>query len=204
VIDMCGRFSLDRVEEIFELRRILSEIGGRLGPDALLSIKTGEIFPTDSAAVIRQAPEGDLADVLRWGYPLRDGRNSLINARSETMLEKPLFSHSIPGKRCLVPATGFFEWQSAGKTKQKYRIRIRGTDYFYLAGLWEEFTLPGGIRRPCFVILTAAAEGDMTAIHERVPVIARPENKDIWLHGDPQDALRQLKLDTGDYLPEAV
>ncbi len=199
---MCGRFSFTSIEEIYEMRRILQEIGANLGTDALSLVKAGDIRPTDMAAALCTTPKGEYATLLRWGYPMRNSTGSIINARIETVCEKPTFSRSIPARRCLIPATGFFEWYGEGKTKQKYHIRLKGEDFFYLAGLYDTYPVKNTPAQ-CFVVLTGNAQGEMKRIHERVPMLVPPGRKDLWLKSNSISEL-EAENETRELLIEAV
>lgn len=187
---MCGRYAFSDIDEVYEARRILEEVVKRLGEEQAAAVKTGEVFPTEHAAVIAQQPGGSCADVMKWGYPIAG--KLLINARSETLAEKPLFARSLSGGRCLVPCTGFFEWKAEGKRKQKFLIRPEGARFFYLAGLHSRFAEDG---RPGehFVIITAPANEAMQAIHPRMPLIVPREASGLWLgNSDAGEAVRRI------------
>lgn len=175
---MCGRYAFSDIDDIYEARRILEEVAQRLGDEDAASVKTGEVFPTERAAVIAQRPNGTCATVMQWGYPLNG--KLLINARSETLMEKPLFRKSLSGGRCLVPCTGFFEWKGEGRQKQKFLIRPEGVRFFYLAGLFSRFVVDGHTSDR-FVIVTAPASEAMREIHPRMPLIVPESDTALWL-----------------------
>lgn len=187
---MCGRYAFSDIDEIYEARRILEEVARRLGDEEASVVKTGEVFPTEHAAVVAQEPRGARTDVMQWGYPLNG--KLLINARSETIAEKPLFRKSLMGGKCLVPCTGFFEWKTEGKHKQKFLIRPEGERFFYLAGLFSRFTLDGraGDR---FVIVTAPANEAMREIHPRMPLIVPAGDAGLWLENSQvEDVIEKI------------
>lgn len=180
VIDMCGRYSL-APEESGEIMEIIRQVQDR--------IKTGEIFPTNAVPVMMEAGEEIMPEVVEWGYPRFQGKSGqIINARSETVTDRPMFRKSVYERRCVVPTTGFYEWGKAtdGK-KQKYRFNLPGERALYLAGLWNEFA---GERR-C-VILTTAANKSMNGIHDRMPVVLSKEKLRTWVL-DTNAALDILK-----------
>jgi putative SOS response-associated peptidase YedK len=118
----------------------------------------------------------------------------LTNARSETVAEKPSFRSAFKQRRCIIPASGFYEWQKTGSSKQPFFIRPRDEDeLFAFAGLWEKWTDPlGKVIENC-TILTTEANELMRPIHDRMPVILDSPSESIWL--DPRssaDALRSL------------
>ena len=188
---MCGRYAFDDIREIYEARQILDQIAQRLGSDAAAGIKTGEVFPTETAAVLAQSKQGALADVMRWGYPY--ARKIVINARSETLLQRPAFRKSLRGGRCLIPCTGFFEWKREQGGKKKYMIRPEGASFFYLAGLFDRFL---GEECSRFVIITAPASASMREIHDRMPLIVPAAATDMWLDDkyteDISDRVRRI------------
>jgi putative SOS response-associated peptidase YedK len=175
---MCGRYSFSDIDEIYEARRILEEVAKRLGDEVVSTIKTGEVFPTEVAAVVTLRGEVTAAEAMRWGYPLNG--KLLINARSETVSEKPLFARSMESERCLIPCTGFFEWKAEGKRKQKYLIKPEGVRFFYLAGMYRQFIIDGRATDR-FVILTAPANDAMKEIHPRMPLIVHAAHTGFWL-----------------------
>ncbi len=178
---MCGRYSFDDTKDIYEARKIIEDIASRLGSDAAKSVKTGEVFPSEAAAVVAQSAlkNGYQADVMHWGYPVRDSKQLIINARSETIFEKGMFKRSIAHKKCLIPCTGFFEWKSTGNIKEKYLIRPEGQEFFYLAGLYDCFDMQS-LPQNRYVILTAPANEAMISIHSRMPLIVQKQFAQSW------------------------
>lgn len=160
---MCGRFSFDFYAS--------SEFTRMVG--ALTGFKTGEVFPTNDIAVLAQEPR-----VMQWGYPSYKGSRTIINARSETAHERPMFRKSLTERRCIIPTTGFFEWGTVegNAKKQKYQFNLPDTTELYLAGLWNDFS---GVDK-C-VILTTAANASMNGIHNRMPVVLTKDLLGDWL-----------------------
>lgn len=122
----------------------------------------------------------------------------MINARAETVRTKPAFRAAFRERRCLVPADGFYEWQAQGKgqPKQPWRIVHRHEEPFAFAGLWEHWEPKDGsgaepIRS--FTIIVTDANELLQPIHDRMPVILAPEDHDLWLKGDPDDAQALLR-----------
>jgi putative SOS response-associated peptidase YedK len=115
---------------------------------------------------------------MKWGFSTSDGK-LIINARSETAEEKPMFKSAMANRRCLIPASGYFEWKKDGKHKTKYAFH-RSDGMLYLAGCYrEEKDSP----LPTFVILTRNAVGDIIDIHDRMPVIVPKDKIDDWFGG---------------------
>ena len=183
---MCGRYSFDDTLEIFEVRALLDEIAGEFGEPAAASVKRGEVFPTNNAAILAQSESGSSARVMSWGFPLYGSKKTIINARSETLFEKPMFKKSVFDRRCLIPCTGFYEWQTIDNRKQKYKIDIKNENFFYMAGLYNSFKIEGqeSLR---FVIITAPANDFMKPIHHRMPLIVPKNSAADWLIKEPID-----------------
>ena len=178
---MCGRYAFDDPKEIFEVRMLLEEIAEIFGEQAASSVKTGEVFPTDTAAVLAQNGGGAQAEPMTWGYLLPGTSRPVINARSETLMEKPMFHGSVMSKKLLIPCTGFYEWQTFGKQKIKYHIRIQDSDFFYLAGLYRTYQLRDMVYNR-FVIITSPSAGAMQDIHHRMPLMIPKDQKTVWLN----------------------
>ncbi|WP_083919488.1 SOS response-associated peptidase [Pontibacter roseus] len=117
-----------------------------------------------------------------------------INARAETLAEKPSFRSLLNSKRCLVPADGFFEWQVTGQGKVPYRILLKNEELFTFAGLWDEWADKGtGEVLHTFTIITTEANDVVRPIHDRMPVILSPEAEELWLdEHEPQEDLLAL------------
>jgi putative SOS response-associated peptidase YedK len=177
---MCGRFTL------FDSDKILSKEFG-VSSIPLLSPRYN-IAPSQPVAAIRATPAGSGRELalLRWGLipswskdPAIGSR--LINARAETVREKPSFRNAFRRHRCLIPANGFYEWQRQERGKQPYFVRMRNERLFAFAGLWDRWEDPdkGGIET-C-TILTTAANTILAPIHDRMPVILPQTQYARWL-----------------------
>ncbi len=183
---MCGRFYTDFDDAQYREMLAMMYIKRERGEDPLL-LKNGEVFPTDLVAALDTA--GPRA--MRWGFARFDGKGKIINARSETALEKNMFrlpmcsDHSETRiGRCLIPASGYFEWETREKKKIKYQLRPAREGLFTFAGLYRS---EAGEKTPVFVILTAPASGVISFIHDRMPLILAPEQREAWLN-DAQSA----------------
>lgn len=150
------------------------------------------IAPTQLAAVVRNRDGRNHLDLLKWGLvpgwskDLSFGSH-LINARSETAAEKPAFRHAFKQRRCIIPASGFYEWEQSGKKKQPYYIQLSDQAPMCLAGLWESWKAPDGSELETFTILTTAANKLVAPIHDRMPVILQPDTYSLWLSHDMHD-----------------
>ena len=176
---MCGRYYIEIEDDEMRdmINRIAEETVGQTGGKAIKT--SGEVFPADivpvRTGVLQYRP-------MKWGFT---GFNSrpVINARSETALEKPMFREPMREHRCLIPACGYYEWQKTdgGREKTKYRIFLPG-DILFFAGCYR---LEKGSLLPHFVILTRQAAGGAEAIHDRMPVILPEKHARTWLHESP-------------------
>ena len=108
----------------------------------------------------------------------------MINARAETLAEKPAFRNALKKRRCLVLADGFYEWQKTPTGKVPMRITLVSGEPFALAGLWEIWDTPEGDKLRTFTIVTTSPNELLEPIHNRMPVILRPEHESLWLDND--------------------
>ena len=128
--------------------------------------------------------------VPSWAKDVKIGAK-MINARSETILEKASFRTAFSRRRCLVPATSFFEWKQ-DKVKKPYVIKLVGGEIFSMAGIWEKWKSPEGLFVNSFSIITTEANSAMQALHHRMPVILSKQNENVWLSDLPVDELFKL------------
>ena len=183
---MCGRLYIAEEDKAEELQRIIDQLNRKYNGAA--GVKTqGEIRPTDIVATIANSPsmqQGVFA--MRWGYTMPDGK-PMFNARSETAAIKPLFADGMKQRRCLIPATCYFEWEKRGDKKIKHAIATQGSSMIYLAGLYRR----EGNQAAC-TILTRDAADCIAHIHHRMPVILPAEAIPDWLNPryDARDVLR--------------
>ena len=200
---MCGRFYTDFDDA--QYREMLAMLYLKSERDAgLLMLKNGEVFPTDHVAALDAA--GPRA--MRWGFARFDGKGKVINARSETALEKSMFRAPMftaedaktqtQTGRCLIPASAYFEWETREKQKIKYKLRPAKEGLFTFAGLYRS---EAGADTPVFVILTAPASAGISFIHDRMPLILPPDQGKAWLN-DPTEAARLLDEGTRDIVYE--
>jgi putative SOS response-associated peptidase YedK len=191
--EMCGRFALFASGEQLAERYPFVEV-----PQLASRYN---IAPTQRVLAVRATDKGQEAALLRWGLIpswSRDAAigNKLLNARAETVAEKPSFRSAFKKRRCVLPASGFYEWQKQGiGRKQPYFIRPGDGGVFAFAGLWESWHDPEGeIFETCTIITTTANEL-MRPIHDRMPVILDPTLEGQWLDsGASGDALHSLLL----------
>ena len=187
---MCGRYCLTSAPEAI---RALFRY-----PDRPNFPPRYNVTPTQPVPIVR-VMEGERRFVLvRWGlipYWVKDPANFslLINARGETVNEKPAFRNAMKRRRCLFPADGFYEWKVEGGRKRAFHARKPGGGPLAFAGLWETWTGPNGEEMETAAIVTTQANMEMAAVHHRAPVIVEPEQFDLWLGGEA-DADRAAAL----------
>ncbi|MBW4698561.1 MAG: SOS response-associated peptidase [Aphanocapsa lilacina HA4352-LM1] len=198
---MCGRFTLaaapEAVAAAFEL------------PEAPPLTPRYNIAPSRPVCAVRTG-EGTRREAvfLRWGLiPSWSNDpaigNRLINARAETLVEKPSFRAAFKARRCLVVADGFYEWQRQDGTKQPFYLRLQDARPFAFAGLWERWEPGEGPTVETCTIITTAANAVLAPIHERMPVILAPDDYERWLDPSLHQAEALLPL-LRPYPPEAM
>jgi putative SOS response-associated peptidase YedK len=160
--------------------------------------KRFNIAPTQDAPVVRMSQTGEREiAMLRWGLVPSWAKDlsagtKMINARSEGVHAKPAFREALQRRRCLVPATGFFEWKPVGKRKQPFAITLADRPLFAFAGLWESWRSPDKAFET-FTIVTTDANDAVREIHDRMPVILSREDEDAWLEAAPEAARALLR-----------
>ncbi|HUJ00802.1 MAG TPA: SOS response-associated peptidase [Usitatibacter sp.] len=161
--------------------------------------KRYNIAPSQEAPVVRAAHGGgrELA-WLRWGlvpYWAKDPSigSRMINARSETAMEKPAFREAFRARRCAIPASGFYEWTGEAKHRIPHAIRVEGRPLVAFAGLWERWKDAQGTRIETYTILTTPANGFVSPMHDRMPAILAEADIDAWLSGSIEDARKLLR-----------
>lgn len=192
---MCGRYTLTSPEDVAARFGLDLDLG--VGRDPVPEIEPRfNIAPSQEALIVTGADRSKTeARLAVWGFSLpsrgagRPGRR-VINARSEEVGNRPLFRESLDRRRCLVPSDGFYEWTKIGRIKQPYYFSLPDGSVFGFAGLWN----PGPGERRSYVILTTAANDVVAPIHDRMPVIVRPEDYSSWLAGGrlPDGSARKI------------
>jgi putative SOS response-associated peptidase YedK len=185
----------------YTLRKPATEIAEEFDlPEVPVLMPRFNVAPTQNVAVVRLEPDQRVRglDTLRWGLipSWADDPsigNRMINARAETVAEKPAFRHALKAKRCLVVADGFFEWQKIDGRKQPFYIKMRDDHPFAFAGLWERWTKGDEPIESCTIITTGANEL-MQPIHDRMPVIVPKPAYDLWLDPTIKDPKRLQPL----------
>jgi len=196
---MCARYTIFTEEEIIEIRSIIDEVSRKFGDRA---VNTGEIRPTNTAPVLTLEDNRLVPCPVSWGFPRWDGKGVIFNARSESALQKPMFSKPLLSRRCVIPSTGFYEWAAASvfgqqisllpaenapnakEPKVKLFFRRPDESMLYMAGMINTFQDNGGKVKDAFVILTTAANASMSPFHDRMPVILSPSELEDWISSE--------------------
>jgi putative SOS response-associated peptidase YedK len=189
---MCGRFTLTVDPEELQQRFGLSE------PPPAELVPRYNIAPSQAVAVVANTPERKL-ELFQWGLIpswAKDPKigNKLINARAETLAEKPSFRAALKRRRCLVVADGFYEWKKNGATKTPMYVQMQDRKPFAFAGLWEVWQPPEGDRLCTCTIITTEPNELLETIHNRMPAILPPADYDAWLRPDEVAAEKLLPL----------
>lgn len=176
---MCGRFvtviPYEELRQIFDLIESTTRVEPRFN-----------IAPSQQVAVVRSTGEHNILDSMRWGLIPSWAKDAsiashTINARCETVAEKPSFRHAIKYNRCIIPISGFFEWTHSGGKKTPHYIYLSDGSPMGLAGIWEHWRSPEGEELETFSILTTSANSLIQPLHDRMPVILQPSDYDLWL-----------------------
>lgn len=195
---MCGRYSQTKIKEKelkarFRLKKLPEQLELQFN-----------IAPTQPVqAILNSSPEG--MHLVRWGLipswaKEPNTKYSLINARAETIAEKPVYKGLIKNKRCLIIADSFYEWKKVGTKKEPYRIMLKDEGLFAFAGIWDHWERDGNEIISCSII-TTSANGLVRDIHDRMPVILPREYERRWLSDiKVEEALALLKPLAGSFL----
>src|SRR5688500_11967104 len=189
---MCGRYTLVKLNELLlRFPNILPPTG--IAPRY-------NIAPTQPVLVIPNN-HPDRFELFHWGLIPSWAKdtaigNRMINARAETLAEKPSFRTALKRRRCLLPADGFYEWRKEpdGKTKTPIYIRLKSGEPFMFAGLWDEWHSPDGSVLPSCAVITTRPNELMASIHDRMPVILSKDELRQWLDPAEQEPERLTAL----------
>ena len=189
---MCGRFELHSAFEV--IARIFGLSGGMTAMPTGYNIAPGR----DIAVIVNDGGQNRLG-LCRWGFvpswsrELNDGYK-MINARAETVAEKPSFKQAFLQHRCLVVADGFYEWKNEGGKKRPIYAHLKSGEPFGMAGLFNHWTSPDGRRVCTTTIITTGANAALAPVHDRMPVIVARDAYDLWLDPAEHDAEKLRKL----------
>ncbi len=176
---MCGRYSL-----IADIRELQAYFG--FTADELDVPPRYNIAPTQRSLTLVAEGDERRGELMRWGLVPSWAKDvsigsRMINARAETVAEKPSFRSAFRRRRCLAPADGYYEWTRAGRAKRPMRIVARSGEPMAFAGLWEAWRGPDDVWVRSFTVITTEASEDIRPIHHRMPAILPPEAQRLWL-----------------------
>jgi putative SOS response-associated peptidase YedK len=199
---MCGRFTLMHTwQELVELYHLTLAVPSNLE-------SRYNICPTDTINVVVRGGDDRALVPRRWGLipsrwkkPLKEMRVATFNARSESVAEKPMFSESFQRRRCLIPASGYYEWLPTVKGRQLYYFTRRDGQVITIAGIEDAWTDPQSKERirSCSMVITDANKL-AAEVHDRMPVILEPKDFQQWERGDVNDAATLMKPADDDLL----
>lgn len=181
---MCGRYVIEDFQELSEaLRQIPFQSFFDFQPN-------WNAAPTHQLPVIIDVDGGLQMHPMQWGLipswlkPGEKPKVAPINARSETIAEKPMFRNLVKRRRCLIPANGFYEWKRTGGPKQPYYIHLSDQAIMLMAGLYDVREGDNGERQASYTIITGPPNAVMGSIHDRMPIIIHPEDVELWMDRD--------------------
>ncbi len=183
---MCGRYTLTHPEQIKEQYNIV-EHEYNIAPNY-------NAAPTQIMPIIHNDGKDKHLELMKWGLIPSWSKEpvmkfSTINARAEGLEDKPTYRASFKRRRCLVPADGFYEWKKTDDGKQPYYIKLKNSDLFSFAGLWDSWHSPDGSKLHTYTIVTTTPNELMKEIHDRMPVILERQHEEAWLNPDIEDPI---------------
>jgi putative SOS response-associated peptidase YedK len=195
---MCGRYALTSPPPV-----IAERFGLAWAPDVPphYNIAPGQMIP-----VVRDAERGRELALLKWGLIPSWAKDAsigpkLINARGETLADKPAFRNAYRRRHCLIPADAFYEWKAVAGRKQPYCIRMRDEGPFGMAGLWEHWKTPDGQVVESCTIVTVDANAMVAELHARMPLILAPTDYDAWLAAGSKELPAAVPAEAMRYYP---
>lgn len=156
-------------------------------------VKLGEVCPSDVAVALLWVDGRVVPCPMVWGFPKWDNKGCVFNARSESVLQKPMFRSAYQANPCAIPTNGFYEWKAVEgqRGKGKYLFNTPGDRTTFLAGVWSTFDDGGGQLREHFTILTTDANDTMRPYHDRMPVVLGREDLGGWLQNAGREEIRK-------------
>ena len=167
---MCGRYYVDD-ETAREIEKLVRDLDRKLQIE-----RTGDVFPSQKATIIKGQEHHLATEQMRWGFPGFENGKLLINARAESALERRTSQDSVQHRRCIIPSRGFYEWN---KSKEKFTFERTDAPALFMAGCYNRYE-----DEERFVILTTEANSSVTPIHNRMPLILEPEELEDWVLDD--------------------
>ena len=192
---MCGRFGLEYGDDFyprFKIKNLLTDLKNNFN-----------ISPGQEVPIITKDTEGNTIKLMKWGFVPSWSNEpkigyKMFNARVETIQEKPTFRNAFTGRRCIVPASFFYEWKEEEGKKIPYCIKLQNDNYFAMAGLFSIWNDPKtNIPLNTFTILTSSPNDELQKVHDRMPVILQPEAETKWLEdGSNPYIFKEILIDT--------
>jgi len=185
---MCGRFYLD-----VDFEEVLKHYFGFVGNYPVNTYEPKEIFPSTDVPVIHRGKEIEKTiHLMKWGFAPAFMNKIIINARSETISEKKMFKEAFFRRRCLIPASGYYEWEKVLQDddsikKVKRQISVPGQNVVSMAGIYDRFVDKEGKSFWAVSILTKASNEQIRSVHDRMPVILTPGMENKWLANYEED-----------------
>lgn len=167
---MCGRYYVDD-ETAREIEKVVREVDAKLQKERM-----GDVYPSQTAAVLTGKIPGLRAEEMDWGFPQYQKKGLLINARAETVLERKMFRDSVLHRRCIIPAKHFYEWDSE---KNKVTFFRKEEPILYMAGFYKRFQ-----DEERFIIITTQANTSVRQVHDRMPLILEKSELEDWVFDD--------------------
>lgn len=185
---MCGRFHLTPDEDFYP------RFGLKHKDDDFPLVHNTNVKPGQNIPTIITIKGSNKLNRMKWGFIPSWAKDEkigykMINSRSETVFEKPSFKSAIKNSRCLIPATGFYEWD---EKKNAHLFQLEGDKYFAMAGIYSLWKNPQGEILPTCSIITTEANSVVKKVHERMPVIIDKENEDFWMEADDLELISSL------------
>ena len=183
---MCGRFVFDgNIEDIIDKYEVIE--------NSLKKYNFGEIFPSNDYPIIIDNGVRELTS-MNWGFSASYLKSLVINARCETIHEKKMFKKLLFEQRCIIPATGYYEWRSIEGKKKKHIISFNNNEIFTMAGLYGDFIDSKGNTYRGFTIITTEANSVVANLHSRMPVILSDGDIGDWLESNNNDIIKVRDL----------
>lgn len=167
---MCGRYYVDD-QMAREIEKIVTEVDEKVRTQL-----TGDVCPSQNAAVLAKKGKGMVLEMMKWGFPQYQRKGLLINARAETVLERRMFRDSVLHRRCIIPARHFYEWD---RDKNKASFYRKDECVLYMAGFYNFFEDENR-----FVIITTHANASVEKVHDRMPLILEKDELENWIFDD--------------------
>ncbi|GFN35763.1 SOS response-associated peptidase [Tepidimicrobium xylanilyticum] len=183
---MCGRFLLDTdIEEIARTYGVYKR--------EIKEFDRGDVYPTKDVPILVENNDRTII-LANWGFPYINKKGVVINARAETIMEKPMFKDSFYNGRCIIPANLFYEWKDEGdKKKIRHKISLQSNPLMSLAGIYKITIDENSNERLMFVIITTEANENMKSIHSRMPLIIKDDMVGVWLKKNtPTEELKKI------------